>query len=250
MSTPSSQASSISVASSTRYAVLRAGLERDLDQADRVGGVAGADHDHQVGVRGDLLDRELAVLGGVADVVAGRVEQLREPLADRGDRLQRLVDRQRGLREPGDLRRVADHDVRRRRRGSARAGCARAPRRRCPRPPRGPRGRSAGCRSPRRRTASPRGAPWSPAGRWRRSSSGCARSACAVHLRRDAVGGEHHGLRPRAPRRAPRRRSRRATRGRPRRACCARSACGRRPGAPYRSSAFSTVITARSTPAQ
>ncbi len=174
MSTPSSQASSISEASSTRYAVRGAGLERDLDQAHGVGGVAGADHDHQVGVLGDLLDRELAVLGGVADVVARRVEQLREPLADRGDGLEGLVDRQRGLREPGDLGRVADLDVRRRRRGSARAGCGRAPRPRCPRPPRGPRGRSAGCRSPRRRTASPRGAPWSPAGRSRRWSSGCA----------------------------------------------------------------------------
>ena len=30
---------------------LGAGLERDLDQAHRVGGVAGADHDHQVGRR-------------------------------------------------------------------------------------------------------------------------------------------------------------------------------------------------------
>ena len=37
--------------------------------------------------RGDLLDRHLAVLGGVADVVARRVEQQREPLAQRGDRL-------------------------------------------------------------------------------------------------------------------------------------------------------------------
>ena len=68
------------------------------------------DHDHQVGALGDLLDGELAVLGGVADVVARRVEQLGEALPDRGHRLEGLVDRERGLREPGDLGRVADHD--------------------------------------------------------------------------------------------------------------------------------------------
>ena len=153
---------------------LGAGLEGDLGQPHRVGGVGGADHDHQVGAGADLLDRELPVLGGVADVVAGRVEQLREALPDRVDRRHRLVDRQRGLGEPGHLLRVAHDDPRRRRPGPARAGCAREPRRRCPRPPRGPRARSAGCRSRRRRTASPRGAPWSPAGRSRRWSSGRA----------------------------------------------------------------------------
>ena len=82
-----------------------------------------------------------------------RVEQLREALPDRVD--DRPSSRRptawsararrpwpgRGPRCPG------------RPRGSAPAGCARAPRPPCPRPPRGRRGRSAGCRSPRRRTA-------------------------------------------------------------------------------------------------
>ena len=54
---------------------LGAGLQGDLDQANGVGGVAGPDDDQEVGVLRDLLDRQLAVLGGVADVVAGRVEQ-------------------------------------------------------------------------------------------------------------------------------------------------------------------------------
>ena len=87
------------------------GLEGDLGQPHGVRGVGRADHDHQVGTLADLLDRELAVLGGVADVVAGRVEQLREALPDRVDGRHRLVDRQRGLGEPGHLGRVAHDDA-------------------------------------------------------------------------------------------------------------------------------------------
>ena len=60
-----------------------------------------------VRLAGDLLDRGLPVLRGITDVVAGRVDQQREPLAERGDRLQGLVDRQRRLGQPGDLGRVA-----------------------------------------------------------------------------------------------------------------------------------------------
>ncbi len=69
------------------------------------------DDDHQVAVGGHLLDRELPVLGGVADVVAGRVLQRREPLTQATHRLHRLVDRQGGLGQPDDLLRVADGDV-------------------------------------------------------------------------------------------------------------------------------------------
>ena len=78
----------------------RARLERDLDQAHRVRGVRGTDDDDQVGVLRDLLDRDLTVLGGVADVVGRRVLQLRELLAQPADGLHRLVDAQGGLREP------------------------------------------------------------------------------------------------------------------------------------------------------
>ena len=52
-------------------------------------------------MRGDLLDRELTVLRGVTDVVARRILQKRELLAEPVDRLQSLVDAQRGLAEPG-----------------------------------------------------------------------------------------------------------------------------------------------------
>ena len=58
-----------------------AGVQRDLDQADRVGGVRRADDDHHVAVGRDLLDHVLPVLGGVADVVAGRRLQQRQPLS-------------------------------------------------------------------------------------------------------------------------------------------------------------------------
>jgi hypothetical protein len=50
------------------------------------------------------------VLRGVADIVAGRVEQLREALAQRGHGLVRLVDRERGLRQPGHLPPVTNLD--------------------------------------------------------------------------------------------------------------------------------------------
>ena len=55
---------------------LGAVLERDLDEPHAVRAVRRADDDHEVGVLRDLLDRDLAVLGGVADVVAGRILQL------------------------------------------------------------------------------------------------------------------------------------------------------------------------------
>ena len=57
------------------------------------------------------LDRDLAVLGGVADVVAGRVLQFGETFAQPLHGLHGLVDRQRGLRQPDHLVLVADGDV-------------------------------------------------------------------------------------------------------------------------------------------
>ena len=62
--------------------VLGAGLEGDLDQPHRVRGVLRADHDHQVRLGADLLDGDLAVLGGVADVVARRADQRGEALLE------------------------------------------------------------------------------------------------------------------------------------------------------------------------
>ena len=54
-------------------------------------------------MRGEELDRVLPVLRGVADVVARRADQRGETLLERGRRLQRLVDRQRRLGQPGHL---------------------------------------------------------------------------------------------------------------------------------------------------
>ncbi len=57
---------------------------------------------------GHLLDGELAVGRGVADVVGARTGDRRELLAQPGDDRGRLVDRQRRLREVGDPLRVLD----------------------------------------------------------------------------------------------------------------------------------------------
>ena len=54
---------------------LGAAVARDLDQPHRVGGVARADHEHQVAAAGHLLDGRLAVGGGVADVVGARARR-------------------------------------------------------------------------------------------------------------------------------------------------------------------------------
>ena len=159
---------------------LGAGLERDLDEADRVGRVAGAHHDHQVGVARDLLDGQLAVLGGVADVVAraGRAARGTARGSRRPSRASRRPTAWSATATPPSTGRAPRCP--RRRPDPAPAGCARVPRRRCPRPPRGPRGRSAGCRSPGRRTAWPRGATLVTSGQvasmvfsWRSAASAC-----------------------------------------------------------------------------
>src|SRR4051794_16941454 len=88
-----------------------AALEGDLDQPHRVGGVRRPHHDDQIGVPGYLLHGDLAVLGGVADVVAGRVEQRGDPRPQRAHRREALVDRQRRLGQPGHPLGVAHLDV-------------------------------------------------------------------------------------------------------------------------------------------
>ena len=62
-----------------------------------------ADHEHEVALRGHLLDRRLAVRGRVTDVVGARPGDVREALAQAGDDRARLVDRQRGLGDVGEL---------------------------------------------------------------------------------------------------------------------------------------------------
>ena len=87
---------------------LGAVFQGNLHEADGVGGIGGAHHDDQVGLRGNLLDGHLAVGGGVADVVAGRILQRREALLQQPDRFHRFIHAQRGLRKPDDLFRVPD----------------------------------------------------------------------------------------------------------------------------------------------
>ena len=118
----------------------------------------------------DRAHRVLAVLGRVADVLGGGHRRgpagaSRSAATIAGG----LVDRERRLRQAGDRarrRRARARGPPRRWRSRA---CARAPRRRCPRPPRGRRGRRARSGSPRRRSGAPRRGPSRPAGRSRRS---------------------------------------------------------------------------------
>src|SRR5215471_3276542 len=105
-----SHLSSISPVRLVEVGGTRARVLRDLDEADRVGGVRRADDDDHVGLARDDLDGGLPVLRGVADVVAWRVDQLREAFTQRRDRLHGLVNRQRGLGEPHHLGRVAHLD--------------------------------------------------------------------------------------------------------------------------------------------
>ena len=89
----------------------RPGLERDLDEAHGVRGVRRADHDHDVHLGRDEFHGTLAVLGGIADVVRRRVDELREALAQAVHGLAGLVDGERGLGDPHDARGVAHDDA-------------------------------------------------------------------------------------------------------------------------------------------
>jgi hypothetical protein len=86
----------------------RPGVAGHLHQPYGIGGIGGTDHDHDVARRRDLLDHVLPVLGGVADVVAGRRLQQRQSGLEALDGLHCLVHRQRGLGQPHHLGRVTD----------------------------------------------------------------------------------------------------------------------------------------------
>ena len=83
-----------------------AGFEGDLDQPDGVRRVRRSDDEYQLGLRGDLLDRDLAVLRRVADVVAGWADQTGEPFTQLRHGLVGLVDRQGRLGQPDDPVRI------------------------------------------------------------------------------------------------------------------------------------------------
>ena len=209
--TPSSQAGSIPARSRPGTPAGRR-AQRDLDQPHRVGRVAASRRPGPGRTAAAIsLTADLAVLGGVADVVAAAGLQ-------RGNRSRSastvcIVSSTDSVvwESQTTCVRVADLDARRPRPGRRRAGCARAPPRWCPRPPRGPRGRSAGCRS---RRGANRLASWCTLVTSGQVASIVRRSraaACVVHRRARRRARRRRRRRPRAPRRSRRRRSRRAS---------------------------------------
>ena len=84
-----------------------AGAFGDFLQPQRIGGIRRAHDDHGVDLRRDQLHRLLAVGGGVADVFLVRTDDLRKARLQPRDDLRGVVDRERGLRHIGKLRRIA-----------------------------------------------------------------------------------------------------------------------------------------------
>ena len=78
-------------------------LQGYFHQSLGVGGVLGTHHDHQLHLRRDCLDGDLAVLGGIADVIARRILDIRELLTEHADGIHGLVHGQGGLGEPDQL---------------------------------------------------------------------------------------------------------------------------------------------------
>ena len=72
-------------------------LQRNLHQTLRVRAILRANNDHQIALGRDCFDCHLAVLGGVANVVARRILQVRELLLEQLHDGHGLVDRQGGL---------------------------------------------------------------------------------------------------------------------------------------------------------
>ena len=85
---------------------LGAGLAGHLDQPVRVRGVLRPDDEHQIAPRRQRLDRFLAVLARVADVVVAGTNHRREAPAEGLDHLDGVVDGKGRLREVGHLLRV------------------------------------------------------------------------------------------------------------------------------------------------
>ena len=71
-----------------------------------------ADHEDQVALPRQLLDRRLPILGRVADIVLARCANVREPTADGVEDLARVVDGERGLCDHGHPLEIADRNPR------------------------------------------------------------------------------------------------------------------------------------------
>ena len=88
---------------------LRARLQRNLNQTNGVRGVCRTDNNHEVARGANLLDGNLAVLGGVANVIRWRVLQRWNLYAQLLHCLHGFVNTQGGLAQPHNLARVAHH---------------------------------------------------------------------------------------------------------------------------------------------
>ena len=102
VSTPSSQA----LVDLTRVVdQIRGGavLAGHLDEPVGVRRVGRAHDEHELALAGQLLDRDLAIGGRVTNVIRLRRGDVREALAQPGDDLVGLVDRERRLRDQGDV---------------------------------------------------------------------------------------------------------------------------------------------------
>ena len=82
----------------------------DFAQALRVRRVRRTDHDQRIDHRRHLLDRELAVGGGVADVFLVRPVDVRKTRLEQRDDLRGVVDRQRRLGHEGEVVRILRHE--------------------------------------------------------------------------------------------------------------------------------------------
>ncbi len=89
-----------------------AGALGHFPQALRVGGIGRAHHHHGVDHGGDPLHHLLAVGGGVADVFLVRSNQRREARLQRLHDLAGVIDRERGLRDVGEVAGIARREAR------------------------------------------------------------------------------------------------------------------------------------------
>ncbi len=103
VSTPSSHAD-VDVGLVVDQVRLDAERAGNVDEPVRVRRVARADHEQQLDLSEQVLHRPLPVGGRVADVLFLRRVDLRKAPAERRDDLACLVDRERRLRDVGDLR--------------------------------------------------------------------------------------------------------------------------------------------------
>ncbi len=87
--------------------VAASGGTAHLDQTTRVRGVGRPDYQQCINLARNGFDRRLTVGRGIADIFLVRADDRREPGLQRGDNLDRIIDRQRRLGDEGQLFGVA-----------------------------------------------------------------------------------------------------------------------------------------------